>query len=215
MKINLTLLFIVLFATVTRSQTKLFIETSPNWSYGKVHNSVHYGSKDINWQPGYSVGLGLMFRTKRTYRIYYSFVYNVRRFELNRLKPYSDPTFSTLINREAQGVEMALGLQRKIPISNHFDLSLMAGLTQNLVGKQYQRTIDQFGRAVTTETFGFGSATLRNRIFVRTGVEIHAIPKVSIAIEPTFSAEIKAPFVSTIDKLNPISFSLNVRLMRE
>ncbi len=217
MKITLTLLSIILFGMVARSQTKLFIEASPTWSYGLVRNPVHYDNKSINWQQGNSLGLGLMFRVKRApmYRVYYSILYNVRRYELNRLKPYSDPTFSSLVSREAQGVEMMLGLQKKIPLSNYFELSLMAGLTQNLVGKQYQRTIDEFGKIVNTETFGFFSATLRNRIFVRTGVEIHAIPKVSVTIEPTFSAEIKALYASTIDKVNPLSFGLNIRLMKE
>ena len=85
---------------------------------------------------------------------------------------------------------------------------------QDVVGKQYQRWRDDFGNTIETQTFGVGSATFRNRAFLRAGVELKVIPSYSLVIESSLSAEIKAAFVTTIDKVNPVSFGLHFRVVK-
>lgn len=67
---------------------------------------------------------------------------------------------------------------------------------------------------IETQTFGVGSATFRNRAFLRAGVELQVIPKYSLVIESSLSAEIKAAFVKTIDKVNPVSIGVHLRIVR-
>lgn len=67
---------------------------------------------------------------------------------------------------------------------------------------------------IETQTFGVGSATFRNRAFLRAGVELQVIPKYYLVIESSLSAEIKAAFVKTIDKVNPVSFGVHLRIVR-
>ena len=67
---------------------------------------------------------------------------------------------------------------------------------------------------IETQTFGVGSATFRNRAFLRAGVELQVIPKYYLVIESSLSAEIKAAFVKTIDKVNPVSIGVHLRIVR-
>lgn len=67
---------------------------------------------------------------------------------------------------------------------------------------------------IETQTFGVGGATFRNRAFLRAGVELQVIPKYYLVIESSLSAEIKAAFVKTIDKVNPVSFGVHLRIVR-
>ena len=77
-----------------------------------------------------------------------------------------------------------------------------------------RRWRDDFGNTIETQTFGVGSATFRNRAFLRAGVELKVIPRYSLVIESSLSAEIKAAFVKTIDKVNPVSFGVYLRIVR-
>ena len=105
----------------------------------------------------------------------------------------------------------------KIFYLNQFKNTLLTytgGLTQDVVGKQYQRWRDDFGNMIETQMFGVGSATFRNRVFLRAGVELQVIPKYYLVIESSLSTEIKAAFVKKIDKVNPVSFGVHFRVVK-
>lgn len=217
MKAFITTGVILLFCSLSMGQQKnYFIEYASTHTYGHVRNPLHYNDDNTHFRGGFSVGLGWTKSMKRQehWHWLWGFMYNQRRFEINRIQPYSGSPIVTILNRDARGVEILWGAMRKIEVSPSVTILATGGLTQDIVGKQYQRWIDQFGNTVATETFGVGSATFRNRMFVRAGVELKVVPKLSLVIESSFSAQIKAPFVKTVDKVNPLSFGLHLRAVR-
>ena len=218
MKALITAGFIFLFCSLSTMGQKqnYFIEYASTQTYGYVRNPLHYNDNNAHFRGGFSVGMGWTKQMKHREHWYWfwGYMYNQRRFELNRLQPYSGSSSVTILNRDTQGVEILWGVMRKIQVSPLATILTTGGLTQDVVGKQYQHWIDSFGNTVETQTFGVGSATFRNRAFLRAGVELKVVPKVALVVESSFSAEIKAPFVKTIDKVNPISFGLHIRVIK-
>jgi hypothetical protein len=193
-----------------------FIEYASTQTYGQVRNSLHYNDDNTRFRGGFSVGLGWTTKMKKKENWYWlwNYMYNQRKFELNRLQPYSGSSLATTLYRDTRGLELLWGVLRKMEVSPIATVLVAGGLTQNVVGKQYQYLTDQFGNTTKTQTFGVGSATFRNRAFLRAGVELKLVPKIGVVIESSFSAEIKAAFVKTVDKVNPISFGLHLRLVK-
>lgn len=193
-----------------------FVEFAPTATFGHVRNSLHYNHAGGSLKGGFSAGLGMAISLQKRSNWYFVLMamFNQRQFELNRLQPYSsDPLSVTPLLRTTYGTEALLGIMRKVPLTPHRNVTLMAGLTQDIVGKQYQKTFVPLGPVRQSETFGVGSITLRNRAFVRAGMEWRVASKLALAIEGSFSAEIKPPFVATIDKLNPLVFGLHLRVI--
>jgi hypothetical protein len=205
--------FLLFFVTQQLfGQVNFFAEYAPTFTKAKVENSLHYNNDNTNLGQGHSYGLGWIKPMKKHPKNYWywAFMSNKRIYELNRTQPYNNNLSDiTYIRREARGVEALWGVLHKKELSPQFSLLYGGGITQNIVLVQYQYDISPIKRQ--TQTFGFGSVTYRNRFFVRTGLEIKVLQKLSMTIEPCISAEIKPFFVSTIDKVNPISYGLNVR----
>jgi len=193
-----------------------FIDYGSMQTYGLVRNSLHYNDANTHFRGGLSLGLGWTKKMKRHehWHWFWNFSYNQRRFELNRLQPYSGSSAVVLLQRNTRGIEVGWGAMRKTPVSPIVTILTTGGLTQDVVGKQYQRWRDDFGNTIETQTFGVGSATFRNRAFLRAGVELKVIPRYSLVIESSLSAEIKAAFVKTRDKVNPVSFGVHLRVVK-
>ncbi len=193
-----------------------FIDYGSTQTYGVVRNSLHYNDKNTHFRGGFSLGLGWTNKMKhhRHWHWFWNFSYNQRRFELNRLQPYSGSSAVVLLQRDTRGIEVAWGAMRKTPVSPMVIILTTGGLTQDVIGKQYQHWRDDFGNTIETQTFGVGSATFRNRAFLRAGVELKVIPRYSLVIESSLSSEIKAAFVKTIDKVNPVSFGVHFRVVK-
>jgi hypothetical protein len=206
---------IIVFFIVTYkafSQVVFFAEYAPTFTKAKVENSLHYNSKNTSLGKGHSYGFGIVKSMKKHPKTYWylAFMTNKRVYELNRTEPYnSASTSSTLLRRDTRGVELLWGILQKKILTPQLSLLYGGGITQNIVYMQYQYDISPVQRQ--SRYFGIGSISYRNRFFIRTGIEIKALQHLSVVAEPCLSAEIKPYFVSTIDKVNPISYGLNIR----
>lgn len=216
MKYFIQMALLVLSFSAFGQRSRYFVELVPTASYGYVRNSLHYNHADARFKGGISAGLGFLKPLKRhsNWLWVLTATLDKRQFELNRLQPYSnDPVSVTPLLRTTHGAEVWLGLVRQMPISVSSNVLLTGGVTQQVVGKQYQDAFLSSGAVRRSETFGVGSVTLRNRAFLRGGVEFRVAQSLALHLEGSFSAEIKAPFVKTVDKVNPLTLGIHLRVV--
>lgn len=112
-----------------------FIDYGSMQTYGLVRNSLHYNDANTHFRGGLSLGLGWTKKMKihEDWHWFWGFSYNQRRFELNRLQPYSGSSAVVLLQRDTRGIEVAWGVMRKTSISPIVTILTTGGLTQNVV----------------------------------------------------------------------------------
>lgn len=120
-----------------------FIEYASTQIYGQVRNSLHYNDDNTRFRGGFSVGLGWITKMKKKENWYWlwNYMYNQRKFELNRLQPYSGSSLVITLYRDIRGLELLWSVLRKMEVSPIVTVLVSGGLTQNVVGKQYQYLI--------------------------------------------------------------------------